>query len=648
MPWAGVIWRPAPEPVPRARITAFMRKAGVADLEALQERAAADPAWFWGLVERDLGIHWYEPYTQVLDTSRGEPWAQWFLGGRMNVAADCVDKHVPVRPDQPAVIWEGEEGVTRAWTYRELQAESNRLANGLRRLGLHKGDRVGIFLPMIPETVAAIMAVAKVGAIFTPIFSGYAAPAVATRLADAGAKFLITADGFYRRGKPVGMKAVADEALAQVPSVEKVVVVRRLQGGGSAPWTEGRDHWYHEVSQTESTVFDTEPMGAEDPLMIIYTSGTTGKPKGALHVHCSFPMKAAQDMAHLFDVGEADRLMWFSDLGWMMGPWMIFGTLMLGAACFLYDGAPDYPGPDRLWSLVERHKLTHLGVSPTLIRALMPHGSEPVERHDLSSLRMFGSTGEPWNPAPYLWLFETVGRSRCPIINYSGGTEISGGILGCVPIRALKVASFNCVVPGMAADVVNEAGEPLRGGEVGELVIRRPWVGMTRGFWQDPKRYEETYWSRIPGLWVHGDWASVDADGFWYIHGRSDDTLKVAGKRVGPAEVESALVAHGTVAEAAAIGVPHPVKGEAVVGFVVLRPGVDPSEELRQALCDRVAADLGKALRPETVKFVTGLPKTRNAKIMRRVIRAVYLGQPAGDITALENPDMVQAIAEAR
>jgi acetyl-CoA synthetase len=641
----NLIWHPTAEQVANSRISRFMRDVGVRDLAELQAKAAVDPAWFWAAAEKDLGIHWYEPYRQVLDTSQGIPWARWFVGGKMNLAADCVDKHVATHRDKVALLWEGEEGAIRRWTYGDLWAESNRLAHGLRSLGIGKGDRVGLYLPMIPETVAAIMAVAKVGAIFTPIFSGYAAPAVAARLQDSGARLLITADGFFRRGHPVAMKAAADEAAAASPTVEKVLVVRRL-GAPDTPWNGDRDVWYHDLVAGQSDTFATEPMEAEDPVMIIYTSGTTGRPKGAVHVHCGFPIKGAQDMAHLFDVGEPDVMFWFTDIGWMMGPWAIFGSLMLGATCVLYDGAPDYPAVDRLWGLVANHGVTHLGVSPTLVRALMPHGDEPARRHDLSSLRMFGSTGEPWNPDPYRWLFTAVGGGRCPIINYSGGTEISGGIVGCVPIRPLKVASFNCVVPGMAADVVDDAGNPVRG-EVGELVIRQPWVGMTRGFWRDPERYAEAYWSRFPGVWVHGDWASIDADGFWYIHGRSDDTIKVAGKRLGPAEVESALVGSGKVAEAAAIGVPHPVKGETVVGFVVLKPGVEASEELRVALADGVAAELGKALRPEAVKFVASLPKTRNAKIMRRVVKAVYLGKPLGDLTALENVDAVEAVAQA-
>ena len=417
------------------------------------------------------------------------------------------------------------------------------------------------------------------GAIFTPIFSGYAAPAIASRLADCEAKLLITADGFLRRGAWVDLKSVADAALTAAPTVEHMLVVRRAGDALDVPWTEGRDVWWDAGRRTGNRGGRARP-GAhrrdpETPYMIIYTSGTTGRPKGAVHVHGGFPIKAAQDLAHTFDLEAGDALFWFTDLGWMMGPWAIAGALLLGARLVIYEGAPDFPGPDRLWDLVARHRVTHLGLSPTVIRALMAHGEDPVRGHDRSSLRVLGSTGEPWNPEPWWWYFREVGEGRCPVINYSGGTEVSGGIVGGNVIGPIKPASFSGPCIGTAADVVDETGRAVRGA-VGELVIRAPLPGMTRGFWRDPQRYEEAYWSRWPGIWAHGDWASIDADGFWYIHGRSDDTLKVAGKRVGPAEVESAAVSHPAVLEAAAIGVPHPIKGEAIVVICVCTR-VDPT-----------------------------------------------------------------------
>jgi acetyl-CoA synthetase len=390
-----------------------------------------------------------------------------------------------------------------------------------------------------------------------------------------------------------------------------------------------------------------ERTSAEDPLMLIYTSGTTGRPKGAVHTHCGFPIKAAQDMAHCFDVHAGDTMYWVSDMGWMMGPWEVFGMTLLGGTVVLYDGAPDYPGPDRLWSLVARHRVNVLGVSPTLIRSLMRHGEEPVRRHDLSSLRILGSTGEPWNPEPWRWLFEVAGGARLPIINYSGGTEVSGGLVAGNVLTPLKPAAFAGPPPGIAADVVDDQGRPVRN-RVGELVVRAPWLGMTKGFWKDPDRYIQTYWSRFPDVWVHGDWAAIDEDGLWYILGRSDDTIKIAGKRLGPAEVESVLVEHPAVVEAAAIGVPDELKGQSLVCFCVLRAGHDPGPALSDELKALVASRLGKPLRPEAVRFVADLPKTRNAKVMRRVIRAAYLGEPAGDLTSLENPQAVAEIERVR
>ncbi len=513
-------------------------------------------------------------------------------------------------------------------------------------LGVGKGDRVGIYMPMIPEVVAATLACGKLGAVYTPIFSGYGAEAAATRLRDSGAKLLITADGFYRRGKVVPMKETADAALRAAPNVEHALVVRRI--GGDAPWDTARDVAWDDIVQAQSSACETVITEAEDPYMLIYTSGTTGRPKGAVHVHCGFPIKGAQDLAHCFDVQPDDTLFWLTDMGWMMGPWAVSGTLMLGATLAIYEGAVDYPDTDRLWAFAERHKVTVMGIAPTVIRTLMTAGDEPVRRHDLSALRVIGSSGEPWNSGPWHWCFEVVGGGKRPIINYSGGTEVSGGIVGCVTIMPIKPCSFSGPVPGMAADVVNERGASVRG-QVGELVIRTPWPGMTRGFWQDPDRYEETYWSRFPGIWTHGDFAAIDADGFWYILGRSDDTIKVAGKRLGPAEVESAAVAHPLVSEAAAIGAPHPVKGEVVVVFAVLRPGTEPTEALRDEVRARVTQALGPALKPDAVYFVSQLPKTRNGKVLRRLIRARYLGQTdLGDLSSLESPEALEAIAHAR
>ena len=445
---------------------------------------------------------------------------------------------------------------------------------------------------MLPETVVAVLALGKLHAVFTPIFSGYAAHAVATRLNAFQATHLLTADGSLRRGQVVPLKEVADAALAESPTVERLLVVRRLVGRrGALPWHIERDRWWDEelAAPGLEPLRETPLTDPETPYMAIYTSGTTGAPKGTVHVHGGFPIKAAQDLAHTFDLRAGDALFWFTDLGWMMGPWAISGALLLGARLVLYEGAPDWPGPDRIWAVAQRHRATHLGVSPTLMRALLVHGEEPVRAYDLSSLRVLGSTGEPWNPDPWWWYFRVVGGSRLPIVNYSGGTEISGGILGCTLLRPIRPTSFNGPCIGMAADVVDTDGEPVRG-SVGELVLRAPWPGMTRGFWGgDRERYLDTYWRRLSGTWVHGDWALVDRDGYWYLHGRSDDTLKVAGKRVGPAEVEASACAHPAVVEAAAIGVPDEMNGEAVVVLVVLRPGMAADEGLAREIAERIA-----------------------------------------------------------
>jgi len=502
---------------------------------------------------------------------------------------------------------------------------------------------------MVPEIVIAMLAIIKIGGIFLPLFSGFGAAAIVSRLNDADAKALFTADGTYRRGKFCAMRQVAHEAASQVSTLKHLIVLGTAEDQQAERLPYKTHSWSGLINlSTPGSLQPTARTSAEDPMMIIYTSGTTGRPKGAVHTHCGFPVKSAQDMWHGLDLHPDETLFWMTDMGWMMGPWEVFGTLLLGATMMLYDGAPDFPGPDRVWSLVDRHKVTALGVSPTLIRALRRHGAEIVHQHDLSTLRKFASTGEPWNPDPWMWLFQNVGCGKLPIINYSGGTEISGGIVMGNVLTPMKPCAFSGPLPGMAADVVDENGKSVRG-QVGELVIREPWIGMTRGFWKDRERYIDTYWSRFPDVWVHGDWAAVDNDGLWYILGRSDDTIKIGGKRVGPAEVESILVAHPQVSEAAAIGVPDSIKGEALVCFCVLKKGANGDLTLAGELKKNVGRDLGKALAPREVVFVADIPKTRNAKVMRRIVRAAYLGEKLGDTSALENPaslDEIKRVAE--
>ena len=645
-----IVWRPSPEYVERANVTRFMRAHGIGTEEELLARSVADVAWFWDAVVRDLGLEFTAPYERVLDDSRGIEWSTWFGGGRVNLGWNCVGRWAERNPEAVAVIWEGEEGATSSTTYAELDVRTRALASGLAGLGVGPGDAVGIFLPMTPEAVVSVMACASLGAVFLPIFSGFGADAVAVRLNDAGAKVLITADGYPRRGKTVRMKEVADEAVAAVPTLERVVVVARA-GRDDVPWAQGRDVAFDElaasVPHAEGGTRAYAELDPEHPLFVAYTSGTTGRPKGAVHVHGGFLVKIAEEVAYQVDLHPDERLFWFADLGWIMGPWEIVGALALGSTVVLYDGAPNHPGPDRIWDLVERHGITHLGVSPTLIRALIPAGEEPVARHDLSSLRILASTGEPWNPEPYRWFSDEVGGGRLPIINLSGGTEVGACFLSPHPISPLKPCSLRGPALGMDMAIYRADGSEAGPGEVGELVCRRPWPSMTRGLRGDPERYLDAYWRRFPGVWCHGDWASVDEDGHWFLHGRSDDTLSVAGKRLGPAEVEGVLTLHPAVAESAAVGIPHEVKGEAIWCFVVVKPGAGDDPNLPTALADLVAEHLGKAFRPSRVLLVPELPRTRSAKILRRAIRAAVAGEDPGDLSSLENPSALDAVRAA-
>ena len=635
------IWEPTPDVVEHSRAWAFMREQGIDGWRELARRSQDDIGWFWDAVVRHLGIEFSTPYERVFDDSRGPMWTTWFGGGRINLTHNCVDRHARTTPDRIAVIAEREDGEARAVTYAELGAMTNRLANALLARGVAAGDAVGLFLPMGVEVVAAFYAVCKIGGIAVPIFSGFGAPAVAARLADAGAVALITCDAVPRRGKPVAVKALADEALGSAPAVHTVIVHDRL--GTEPPMQAGRDLAWADAVDRQSPDLDAPALDPETPMMVIYTSGTTGRPKGAVHVHGGFLVKIAQECAFQTDVHAGDRFTWMTDMGWIMGPKIVVGAGALGATLVLSEGAPDYPGPGRMWELVERHRLSVLGVSPTLIRALRSHGDEPVTAHDRSSLRILASTGEPWNPEPYRWLFDVGGDGRCPIINLSGGTEVGACFLSPMPVMPLKECTLGAPSLGMAMDVLGPDGQPVPPGEVGELVCRKPWPSMTRGIWGDPQRFLDTYWSRWPNLWMHGDWASVDEDGYWYLHGRSDDTLNIAGKRIGPAEFESAAVGHPAVAEACAIGVPDDVKGEVCWLYLVARPGADATDETLAEVRTQVSHELGKAFAPARLAWVDGLPKTRSAKIVRRAVRAAALGEDPDDLSSLENPQVLDA-----
>jgi len=621
------------------------RRLGFDDYWDLVRFSAEESERFWPAAIEDMGLEFSRPWDAVVDVSRGPEWATWFVGGKLNLAWNCVHRWARgPRANANAAVWQSEDGARRALTYEELSDEVTRLAEALAALGVEPGDRVALFLPMSPEVAIASHACAHLGAVQVPIFSGFASPAIASRLQHSEAKVVVTADGSLRRGRELPMKALVDEALRDSPSVEHVVVWRRL--GGEAPMEPGRDVFWDEAVASSPGELAPLEVDAEHPYLLTYTSGTTGPPKGVLHVQGGFLVSITREVAYQTDAQPDDVIHFVTDMGWIMGPWEVVGGMALGCTVVFAEGAPDWPAADRLWGLVESEGVTILGLSPTLVRALIPHGAELVERHDLSSLRVLVTTGEPWNPEPYRWLFEHVGAGRCPIINCSGGTEVGACFLSPTPAVPIKVCSLGGPALGMAMDVVDAAGEPVRG-EVGELVCRRPFPGMTRGFWRDPERYLDTYWRRLPGVWVHGDWALVDDDGFWFLHGRSDDTLNIAGKRLGPAELESAVVAHPLVAEAAAVGVPHEVKGEVAWVFCALVPGAEPSEELASELRGLAAAELGKAFAPERVLFVSALPKTRSAKIVRRAVRAKAMGDDPGDLSSVENPETLEEIAAA-
>jgi acetyl-CoA synthetase len=622
------VWTPSEETFARANVVRLMRRHGCDDYWELQRRSQEDLEWFWPAAIEDMGLEFSTPWEQVLDVSRGPEWATWFVGGKLNIAWNCIHRWAERRPDKIGAVFAGEDGERREWTFAELSRAVTRLAEGLVELGVAPGNRVAIYMPMCPEVAIASNACAHIGAVQVPIFSGFAAPAVAQRLRDSEAKVVVTADRSLRRGKWLDMRATAAEAVSESPSVDHVVTWSRDDGS----W-DGVDLGPGELPPLE--------VDSEHPYLLTYTSGTTGKPKGVLHVQGGFLVSIAREVAYQADASEGDVILFATDMGWIMGPWTVVGGGAMGSRLVFSEGAPDQPA-DRLWRLIERERVTVLGCSPTLIRALLPHGDPET---DLSSLRTIVTTGEPWNPAPYMWLFEKVGGGRCPIINCSGGTEIGACFLSPTPAIPIKECSLGGPALGMAMDVVDAEGRSLiRTGEVGELVCRKPFPGTTRGFWRDPERYLETYWRRIPGVWVHGDWASVDEDGYWYLHGRSDDTLNIAGKRIGPAEIESAVVAHPAVAEAAAIGVPHEVKGEVAWVFCVLKPGHDAEDELRAEVAERAAAELGKAFKPDRVVFVPALPKTRSAKIVRRAVKAAALGQDPGDLSSVENPEALDEI----
>ncbi|HEY8029679.1 MAG TPA: AMP-binding protein [Gaiellaceae bacterium] len=612
------IWEPTAERVEQANLTRLARRLGAGGYGELQRISLEEPERFWPALIEDLGIEFSRQWDAVVDASRGPEWARWFVGGQLNVARICVHSRAS---DAEALVGLYEDGERDSLTWAEASHQVTQVAEALVELGVEAGDRVAIFMPMAPAVAIASHACAHIGAVQVPIFSGFAAPAIASRLEDSRAKVVICADSSLRRGKRMEMRATLDE------TGDHTVV----------EWNRESRSWPELVTRQPGTLPPLE-VDSEAPYLLAYTSGTTGKPKGALHVQGGFLVSIARETAYQTDVKPGERIHFATDMGWIMGPWTVVGGSAAGATIVFAEGAPDWPD-DRLWRLVESERISMLGVSPTLVRALIPKG-EP--QTDLSSLRAICTTGEPWNPDPYRWLSEKVGGSRVPIVNCSGGTEVGACFLTTIVTEPVKAVSVGFPALGEDMDVVDAAGNSIRG-EVGELVCRRPWPGMTRGIWGDDERYLETYWRRFPGIWTHGDWASVDEDGYWFLHGRSDDTLNIAGKRIGPAELESAAIGSGLVAEAAAVGVPHEVKGEVAWIFCVPSGAEQDGERVAGAVTDA----LGKAFKPDRIVWVSALPKTRSAKIVRRAVRARVLGEDPGDLSTLENPESLEEIADA-
>ena len=640
-------WLPLAATIAGSNLTAFIRHTGQPDLPSLQRRADADPAW---LMEQVLGfcdLRFYKPYERMLDTSRGIEWARCCVGGTTNIVLNCIDRHRGTPAwDRTFITWEGEDpkatNARRELSYREFDAELCRLAGALEALGVQRGDRVGLYMPNLPETFIAFFAVLKIGAVIMPLFSGFGPQPLVARLNDGEAKVVLTVDGTWRRGSPGAMKSVLDEALASTPSVEHVLVLRNLGDAVPCPMTAGRDLDWAAAVAGQAAERPTAEMAADDAAVLLYTSGTTGKPKGCVWTHVGFlGSMVTRDMHICGDFRADDRFFFMSDMGWMVGAMCACIPSYFGGSLLVAEGTPDYPDTGRFWRLLQDHRITYLGVAPTLIRGLMRHGDQDVERYDLSALRITVSGGEAWTEAPWRWFFEHVCKKKLPFLNIVGGTEVGGCNFTGTVHHPLRPGSFGMGGLGVGVDIVDEAGQPVGPGQVGELVLRNPNIGFTKSLWRDDERYLDSYWRTIPGLWVHGDFAMRDADGLVYILGRSDDTIKVSGKRTGPSEIETLLTGTGKVSEAAVIGVPDEVKGSAIVCVCVPMPGVAADGTLEQELAAAVVKGMGSSYRPRQVLLVSDLPKTRNMKIMRRVVRAVYRGDSPGDLSSLVNPEAV-------
>jgi acetyl-CoA synthetase len=605
----------------------------------LYDEAASDDEGFWAKQAAEL-LDWDEEWSTILDWKL--PYAKWFVGGKLNASANCLDRHVAAgNGNRVAIHWEGEPGDTRTITYADLHAEVQRLANALKGLGVAKGDRVNIYLPMIPEAAVAMLACARIGAPHSVVFGGFSAQALVDRIDDAAAKVLITADGGYRRGEVFPLKPAADEAVAATSTIEHVVVVRR--GGNDVAMVSGRDHWYHDLVADADAECPAEPMDSEDLLYLLYTSGTTGKPKGIMHTTGGYLTQVAFTHKYVFDIHPESDVFWCTaDVGWVTGhSYIVYGPLANGATVVMYEGVPNHPGNDRFWAIVEKYKVTKLYTAPTAIRTFMKWGVEEPAKHDLSSLKIIGSVGEPINPEAWIWYHEVIGGGRCPVVDTWWQTETGAIMISPLPgATTTKPGSATFPLPGISAEVVDEVGNTVALGG-GYLTLTRPWPGMLRGIWGDPERYQETYWSRYPGRYFAGDGAKLDENGYFWLLGRVDDVMNVSGHRISTTEVESALVSHPAVAEAAVVGAPDPTTGQAIIAYVTLRGGVDAGvDDLRT----HVAGEIGAIAKPKTVYLTPDLPKTRSGKIMRRLLRDIATGHNLGDTTTLADASVVDEI----
>ncbi|MCS7059183.1 MAG: acetate--CoA ligase [Meiothermus sp.] len=624
---------------------AFQQKAHIRQLqeyEALYKESLEQPEAFWGRVAGEL--HWFQPWQKVLEWN--PPNAKWFIGGRLNLSYNCLDRHLETRGNKAAIIFEGEPGDSRTLTYQQLHREVCKFANVLKSLGVGKGDRVTIYLPMIPEAAIAMLACVRIGAVHSVVFGGFSASALADRINDAQAKVLITADGGYRRGSIVPLKANSDEALADAKSIQHVVVIRRT--GQEVPMQAGRDHWYHELMAGASPHCPAEPMDAEEPLFILYTSGSTGKPKGVLHTTGGYSVYTYLTARYIFDLQENDTYFCTADVGWITGhSYVVYGLLQNGATTLMYEGAPNFPDEGRIWSIIEKYRVNILYTAPTAIRAFMKWGEEWPRKYDLSSLRLLGSVGEPINPEAWLWYYRVIGQERCPIVDTWWQTETGGIMITTLPgVHPMKPGHAGKPFFGVKPEIVDSSGQPVTNpDEGGHLIIERPWPSMLRTVWGDPERFERQYFSQYPGRYFTGDGAKRDAEGYYMILGRVDDVLNVSGHRLGTMEIESALVAHPAVAEAAVVGRPDPIKGEGIVAFVTLKSGHSASPELAQELKAHVVKMIGAIARPDEIRITDALPKTRSGKIMRRLLRQVASGEEIkGDTSTLEDRAVVERL----